>query len=104
MELDYGTIVLIIRQPDPRPSDPSPLPVKQEYVPERGRPSTKIKVRIPATLSPEFQTWVTVYKKRRGLVIVEPSRKLFDNHKCLAATGVHQVHNDCEFRFVVVNF
>lgn len=104
VELANGTTVQIIQKPDKRPPDTVPLPKEKEYVPEEGRPTNKIKVTKPITVKPESQTSVTVSTERSDLILIDPLRKLCENHDCLAATGVHQVQPEKEFHILVANF
>ena len=80
------------------------LPPEQDFVTQMRRASSRVTVTDKVLLKPESQTWVTVRSARTGLVIIEPYKRLFEKHNCLAATGVHQVEADKPFRILVENF
>lgn len=103
MVLADGTREPIIRQPDKRPSEAVPISNGQAYVPKRGPSFNKIKVKTPIILKSDSQTWVTVYRKRRGIILIEPIQKLGEHCDCIAATGVHQVQPGKDFRILVSN-
>ena len=56
------------------------------------------------TLQPGTNTWVEVTTNTRGLVQIEPARRLFNTHMCLAGHGIAQVERNKPFRILVANF
>ena len=47
---------------------------------------------------------VKVATKAHGLILVEPAKKLYKNHLCLAGAGIAQVEPNKPFTIVVANF
>ncbi len=103
VDLDDGTSLPIIRRPETRRFGDVPLPEAQRYVPAKGRAKRDITVAEPVTVQPDQQSWVTVETDVRGLILVEPLPRVFNDHLCLAATGIAQVEPRKRFRILVAN-
>ena len=56
------------------------------------------------TFQPGTNTWVEVTTNTRGVVQIEPARRLFNTHMCLAGHGIAQVERYKPFQILVANF
>lgn len=83
--------------------DAAPLLEEQELGSSNGGICKRFVIAQPAVLKPGQQRWVTVTSGATGSVIIERNWRLFDNHICLAATGVHQ-SSGLLFRILIANF
>ena len=104
VELVNGQTVPIVRRPLARPPTQPPLPASQEYGKEGGRTTPKVRVATPVKLEPGTQTFVTVTTKRHGLMVLQPSEKLYQTNQVIASNGVVQVEPDKPFRILLANF
>ena len=64
----------------------------------------KVRVAIPVKLEPGTQTFVTVTTKRHGLMVLQPSEKLYQTNQVIVSNGVVQVEPDKPFRILLANF
>lgn len=104
VKLDDGTIVLIFRQPSSRQREAVRLPAARQNILKCRRTSKKILVQKPVIIKADSQTFVTVTYEQACVILVEPSRKVFNRHVCLADTGVNQVTPGQQFNILVANF
>ena len=104
VELDDGTTVPILGRGTRSKTLQGTIPEEEQLPSKAPRASRKITVTKPATLKPNSQTWVEVSTQTSGLVLVEPNKKLYDSHMCLAGNGIAQVERDKPFRILVANF
>lgn len=71
-ELDDGTIVTIIKDPDKNPPEAVLPRLQERYAYSGERLSRRIKATEKITFNPEFQTWVTISTNWRYKITVEP--------------------------------
>ncbi len=64
----------------------------------------RVKVVKTVTLQPGAQTAVEVQTDARGLVLIEPSPRLFRFQSCMASNGIAQVKPRTPFKILVANF
>lgn len=100
-ELGVSAAVPIVIRPSARPQDASALPVDQEYFEPTKRVSPNGHVVNRPTLPAESQPWAQVSTKRERLVLGTRTRQSYDQHLCLAGTGIAQVKSNEQFRIMV---
>lgn len=104
VELDHGITVPIVRKPSGLLCNVVPLQAAKQYIPKHGCTSKKITVQKLVIIKPESRTFVTFTCEQESLIIVEPSKKLFDSHMCLTCTGGNQVTHGQPFKLLAANF
>ena len=80
------------------------LPSEQEYAPEAGRISPKLKVSRAVEIPAGTQTWVYVTSGRTGLSVLEASPQLYAKHRISLSNGVVHIAPLQEFKVLVANF
>ena len=68
IELDDGTTVPILKRPESRAKHSVPLPAEQEYIPPKGRSSSRVYASPTTILKPQSQNWISVKSPQSGLV------------------------------------
>ena len=104
VELEDGSTIPIVRRPHRRTPRMAPLPPDMEYPDKNGRISPTVKMAESITIEPHNQAWVKVTTKRRGLVILQPSPKLYATHALVCTNGVVSVEPNIPFHILVANF
>ena len=104
VELDDGTKVPIVRKPARRAADHPPLPSEQEFAPDAGRTSPKLKVSRAVNFPAGTQAWEYVTNARSGLSVVESNPQLYAKHRVSISNGVVHLSPLREFRVLVANF
>ena len=87
VELDDGTKVPIVCKPVARDANDPPLPSEQEYAPEAGRISSKLKVSRAEEILAGTQTRVYVTSGRTGLSVLEANPQLYAKHQISLSNG-----------------
>lgn len=80
VEMDAGSIVLILRKPEARPPKTVLLPKELGYHKSGRRMSPKIRVVEKTCISPRKQMLVTLTTKRCGIICIQPSQNSSDRH------------------------
>ena len=107
VELADGTTIPIVRSSRVKRAYPWNTPTAEDAdirEPTNDHGSRKVKVTKHVTLQPGTNTWVEVTTNTRGLVQIEPARRLFNTHMCLAGHEIAQVERNKPFRILVANF
>ena len=104
IELDDGTSVPILGRGTRSKKLQGTIPEEEQLPTKMPRVSRRISVHKPAILKPGSQTWIEAITQSSGLVLVEPNKKLYESHMCLAGNGIAQVERDKPFRILVANF
>lgn len=103
VRLDDGTTVPIVRKPAARPPDAPPLPAQQQYVPLRGRISTKLRVAKATSLEGYTKSWVPVQSLRRGLAVLQPAMRLLEKQQLCMSNGVAEIAPNVQFNVLISN-
>ena len=103
VELEDGTKIPIVRKPAALAADAPPIPSEQEYAPEAGRISPKLKVSRAVEIPAGTQTWVYVTSGRKGPSVLEANPQLYAKHRISLSNRVVHIAPLQDFKFLVAN-
>ena len=104
MELDDGTKIPIVRKLAAPAAKSPPLPTEQDYSPQAGQFSPKLKVSRAVNIPAATQMWVNVKGGTTGLSVLEANPQLYAKHRIYISNGVVHIVPLQEFKVPLANF